>query len=230
MREEAIVKQEETAVATTSGGLKNEAGMDIKIPFVSIVAKTGKLADAFPKNVGEYVYDRMVLVGESMEGYVLDFAPYWLERRPDKDDQGKEITYEDMPRTFQTLEEANSADLLDDYAKSGSVVMAAAVSLMLAIPEGHALTSWSSFKVGKESFVAARFDVKASSYTSAGTTIDTMRNIGPLKDCTYALRLKFGSELKSRGNNSWYVPNIMAGEKISDAVKQEIESLFPNLK
>jgi len=222
---EKIVKKEEEKIVEKdhyAGGLKNEAGMDLQIPYVNVIAKTGKMSDMFPKNVGEYLYDGTTLAGASINAYLVGFKPYYIEKTGEDS--------EEMPRKFDTIDEANKAGYYDDFQSEHRVVPAAFLEMFIEAKQDSDLASWGSFVVGDNSYIAARMEVKARGFKNVGGKIDTMRVMGALRDGLHLKKLTLGSELAEYNSMSWYVPNLKVGGDTPGEVKKEIETLFPNLK
>ena len=208
------------------GGLTNEAGMAINVPEVKLIGKTGQMSSDFPKNLGEFVYDGMQLMGESFNIILVGYKPEWEEV----------IDFEAgvFPKRFATINEAASAGYSDEYTAQLKVKPVASIEFFIEVDKDSDLAAYAPITVGDKAYVASKMKVVSkTSFDGVCAVIDQMRTLGALRNGLHVLRLQITSHLVKGKSNSWYGAKLNAVKedpKTPDDVKSEIESLFPNLK
>jgi hypothetical protein len=194
-----------TDLATTAEppatGLTGEwSGADIQIPRLSLVQKSGTLADEFPK--GAFVYNREVVIGDGDSPFkltVLTARKYYQEDIPFGES-------ENLPRIFDRLEDARAAGFTLEWDSDlPRVKEAADLVVLIPIHAEHA-----SFKFGGQSYARALWTLVSSAYNSAAKPIVTAAVCGHLREGLHKGGWDVTSTLRTNQRNSWYVPTLRA--------------------
>ena len=201
-----VGKQEAQALApvTTTPptiGLTGEWGTkDIQVPRLSLVQKSGTLADDFPK--GSFVLNKELVIGDGNHPFVLTVLSarkYYQEDLPFGES-------DELPRIFDRLEDARAAGFTTDWdSNQPRVKEAADLIILIPVPEDRA-----SFHYQGQGYSRALWTLVSSAYNSAAKPIVTAAVCGHLREGIHRGGWDVTSTLRTNQRNSWYVPTVRA--------------------
>lgn len=214
-----VAKQEDRALtpATTTPparGLTGEWGTgDIQIPRLSLVQKSGTLADEFPK--GAFVFNKELVVGNGSEPFeltVLSAKKYYLEDLPFGES-------DELPQVFERLEDARAAGFTTDWNTDlPRVKEAADLVVLVPVPLEHATVTH-----GDKGYARALWTLVSSAYNSAAKPIVTAAVCGHLREGIHRGGWDVTSALRTNQRNSWYVPVVRARGLHDEVMRTFIE-------
>ena len=199
-----VAKQEAQTLApvTTTPpaiGLTGEWGTrDIQVPRLSLVQKSGTLADEFPK--GSYVLNKELVIGDGNQPFVitvLSARKYYQEDLPFGES-------DELPRIFDRLEEARAAGFTTDW-DSGQPRVKEAADMIVLVPVP---LDYATFEFKGQGFCRALWTMVSSAYNSAAKPVVTAAVCGHLREGIHRGGWAVTSELKTNQRNSWYVPIV----------------------
>jgi len=196
----ATAEPKTTALSTNSGnvqGLTGEWGTgDIQIPRLSLVQKSGTLADDFPK--GTFVYNKELVVGNGNDPVkitVLSARKYYQEDIPFGES-------DELPQIFERLEDARAEGFTTEWnSNQPRVKEAADLVVLIPVPEQYATVLFNG-----QGYARALWTLVSSAYNSAAKTIATAAVCGHLRGGLYHGGWELTSNLRTNQRNSWYVP------------------------
>jgi hypothetical protein len=195
-----------TEVATTGGGditSYNGPGgsgwdvQDIRIPYLSLVQKSGNLSNEF--SPGSFVFNKELVVAdgkEPVEITVLRADKYFVE----------DIDYDPdiRPKRFNTREEFLAEGYSLSYEAEMRVKEAAELVALIPVEEQHAV-----FTSGDgQGYVRAAWICQSSAFGTVGRTVATAMMAGHLRDGVHKGKWALTSELRSSKAMSWFVPIV----------------------
>ena len=202
-KEETTETSTEVAVPETSDmGAYNSPGgsgwetTDIRIPYLSLVQKTGSMADAFDK--GSFVFNKELQISdgkEPVEITILRADKYFVE--------DIEFDPDIRPKKFNTRDEFLAEGFSLDYEAEMKVKEAAELVVLLPVDE-----EYSTFSHDGGAFVRAAWICQSSAYATVGRTVATAMIAGHLRDGVHKGKWALTSEMRSNKKASWYVPII----------------------
>ena len=193
-------------VATTGGGdLTSYNGpggsgwdvQDIRIPYLSLVQKSGNLSNEF--SPGSFVFNKELVVAdgkEPVEITVLRADKYFVE----------DIDYDPdiRPKRFNTREEFLAEGYSLSYEAEMRVKEAAELVALIPVEEQHAV-----FTAGDgQGYVRAAWICQSSAFGTVGRTVATAMMAGHLRDGVHKGKWALTSELRSSKAMSWFVPIV----------------------
>ncbi len=215
-----VAKQEAHALAPVASmppvtGLTGEWGTkDIQIPRLSLVQKSGTLADEFPK--GSFVFNKELVVGDGNQSFeltILSARKYYMEDLPFGES-------DEMPRIFDRLEDARAAGFTTEWDSDRPRVKEAAdLVVLVPMPLDHA-----TFSFGGNGYTRALWTLVSSAYNSAAKPMVTAAVCGHLRDGVHRGGWDVTSSLRSNQRNSWYVPVVRARGLHQEEFLEFIES------
>ena len=173
---------------------------DIRIPYFSLVQKTGTLSNDF--DPGGFVFNKEILVGdgkEPLEITVLRADKYFVE--------DCEFDPEIRPKRFNTRDEFLAEGFSLEYEAERRVKEAAELVVLIPVDVEHATLTKGEGKKA-EGFVRALWIVQSSAFKTVGRTVATAMMAGHLKDGVHKGKWALTSELRSNKSMSWFVPTI----------------------
>jgi hypothetical protein len=238
-------KNEETDVVTTdenglplahtqqfgAGELDGEFGAsDFKLPYLSLVNKTGQLSNDFQP--GSFLYNKEVVVSDGKE-------PFLVTALGMKKDYVEDIEFDSeiMPRSFTRLADAEGEGYSLDYEADKRVKERAMILTLVPVPEDYGtffapdhLTEFLAEQAdrlfsGKPrmSWALAMWIVQSSAYNAVAKPLATAKMGGHLRGGLHHGPWVLQSELKNYRSNSWYAPRIRSGGRHSPEFIQWIE-------
>lgn len=196
-----LVTTEKAAIEAYNGpGGSGWDVTDIRIPYFSLVQKTGTLSNEF--DVGGFVFNKELFVGDGkdpIEVTVLRADKYFVE--------DCEFDPEIRPKRFNTREEFLAENFSLEYEAERRVKEAAEMVVLLPVDKEHA-TLFKGEGKKEEGFVRALWIVQSSAFNTVGRTIATAMMAGHLRDGVHKGKWALTSELRSNKSMSWYVPII----------------------
>lgn len=201
-----VAKQESHALAPATStppvsGLTGEwSAGDIQIPRLSLVQKSGTLADEFPK--GSFVFNKELVIGDGntpFEMTVLSARKYYQEDLPFGES-------DELPRIFEHLEEARREGFTTEWNTNlPRVKEAADLIVLIPVPQDYA-----SFEHAGKGYCRALWTLVSSAYNSAAKPIVTAGFCGHLREGIHLGGWDVTSTLRQNQRNSWYVPTVRA--------------------
>lgn len=197
------------ALAVTGGGgggIQGEVdGSDFQIPWLSLVQKSGTLADTF--DPGSFVFNKTIQIGtkESAEVRVVAHAAtkYYEETLP--------FDSPEIPRRW---------DRRQDIPQGVEYHDAADLSLFVELDQP---VSGLSVEHGGKHWAASKFTVRKSSYGVMRTLVTDQ--LGFLKDGLLTGTYRMGRDLITRERNSWYAPKLRADGRTPAELVEKIQNL-----
>lgn len=205
--DKAEEENETTEVVTTSSGgdlsTYNGAGgsgwdvADIRIPYLSLVQKSGNLSNEFAP--GSFVFNKELVVAdgkEPIELTVLRADKYFVE----------DIDYDPdiRPKRFNTREEFLAEGYSLDYNAEMKVKEAAELVVLVPVEKEHAVFT----DKDDTGYVRAAWICQSSAFGTVGRTVATAMMAGHLKDGVHKGKWALTSELRSSKAMSWFVPIV----------------------
>ncbi len=183
-------------------GLDGEWGAgDIQIPRLSLVQKSGNLADNPEFQPGCYVFNKEIVVGDGKEPFAvtaLSARKYYMEELP--------FDEEAMPQIFDRLEDARKAGFTLEWdTEEPRVKECADLVVLLPVPKEYA-----TFEYGGQGYARALWTLVSSAYNSAARPIATAAMCGHLRGGLHLGGWELTSDLRKNQRNSWYVPVVRA--------------------
>lgn len=218
------IENNEVAVVSSSG-MTNVAGMEIALPEVKLIGKTGRLSSDFSDNLGEFVYDEEEILGKEVNIILVGYQPSYEEV----------IEFEPgvFPKTFATLNDAAKEGYSDDYHAELKVKPVGAIEFLIEVHADSDLADYAPIEIDGNAYVPTKMKiVSKTSFDGVCAVIDSLR-IGALSKGLHTRRLKLEAKLVKGKSNSWFgakLSLVKPDGKLSDEVKGEIEALFPTLK
>tara|TARA_B110000196_G_C21026639_1_gene605473 strand:+ start:99 stop:803 length:705 start_codon:yes stop_codon:yes gene_type:complete len=169
---------------------------DIRIPYFSLVQKTGQLSNDF--DPGGFVFNKELSVGDGkdpIELTVLRADKYFVEDVPYDPDI--------RPKRFNTKTEFENEGFSLDYNSEMRVKEAAELVVLVPVEEGRA-----TLINGTDFYVRALWVIQSSAFNTVGRTVATAMLAGHLRDGVHFGKWALTSELRSNKSMSWYVPII----------------------
>ena len=169
---------------------------DIRIPYFSLVQKTGALSNDFKP--GGFVYNKELSISDGKQPIditVLRADKYFVEDVPYDPDI--------RPKRFNTKDEFIEAGFSLDYKSEMRVKEAAELVVLLPVDEDRA-----TLLNGNEGFVRALWVIQSSAFNTVGRTIATAMMVGHLKDGVHRGKWSLTSDLRSNKSMSWFVPVV----------------------
>lgn len=201
-----VAKQESRVLApvTTTPPIKGLTGEwgtgDIQIPRLSLVQKSGTLADEFPK--GAFVFNKELVIGDGNQPFditVLSARKYYQEDLPFGES-------DELPRVFERLEDARAAGFTTDWDSNlPRVKEAADLVVLIPVPLEYA-----TVRFNDRGYTRALWTLVSSAYNSAAKPIVTAAVCGHLREGIHRGGWDVTSALRTNQRNSWYVPVVRA--------------------
>jgi hypothetical protein len=170
---------------------------DIRIPYLSLVQKSGNLSNEF--SPGSFVFNKELVVAdgkEPIEITILRADKYFVE----------DIDYDPdiRPKRFNTREEFLAEGYSLNYEAEMKVKEAAELVVLLPVDEQHAVFTTES----GQGYVRAAWICQSSAFGTVGRTVATAMMAGHLRDGVHKGKWALTSELRSSKAMSWFVPII----------------------
>ena len=183
---------------------------DIRIPYFSLVQKTGMLGNEF--DPGGFVFNKELCVGdgkEPIEITVLRADKYFVE--------DCEFDPEIRPKRFNTREEFLAEGFSLEFEAERRVKEAAELVVLIPVDKEHATLF---FGTGKKEvgFVRALWIVQSSAFNTVGRTVATAMLAGHLRDGVHRGKWSLTSELRSNKSMSGFVPILRSMGRHDDAM------------
>ena len=178
---------------------------DVRIPYLSICQKSGNLMDEHPDWLGQFIYDKALALGRSINVVFFKVKKYFEEDLP--------YGSEGIPQRFDTLAEAREAGVeFKDCAN---------LDLLVEVPAGFD----GAEELDGKFYTPARYTVRSTAY---GATVKIL-----MKDVSFRLkgglrtgRYRLEVEKKTNGSNSWFAPKLVADGFSSQEVQAFINERF----
>lgn len=201
----APVPQGLTLPAGAEGAYDSE---DIQTPRLSLVAKTGKMADEFTP--GNFVVNKEVDIGKEVHGVVaLQFRKYWMEK----------IEFEEgvFPKRFYSKAEYEAEGYKEQWDADLRVVRAMDAVLLVPVPPEIATSEFEG-----QGYTTVLYSAAASSYKTFGMTLITA-SVRHLRTGIHHGDWTLKSELKSGNANTWFVSKILSGGRFDGPSENQDE-------
>ena len=214
--EAQMTKQENAQSPAKPGapqGISGDVGAeDLRTPYLSLVGKTGQLADEFQP--GSFVYNKETVVSDGskpLDITVLKAHKYWIEDVPYEEDI--------QPKTFDHLEEATAQGFSKEYGAESRVMPCLRSVCMIPVPE----ESDAMFSFEGTHYALCLWMLQKTAYTSAAKPVLTAALKGHLRDGIHLAPWELTSTKKSNGKNTWFAPVVKKKPKHSDNLRSFIE-------
>lgn len=210
------VETTEVATSTSGGELASYNGpggsgwdvQDIRIPYMSLVQKSGNLSNEFPP--GSFVYNKELMIcdgkpeaDDKAEGpsgpldiTILRADKYFVEDIPYDPDI--------RPKRFNTRDEFLAEGFSLDYNAEMRVKEAAELVALLPVDSQYAVFEDND----GNGYVRAAWICQSSAFGTVGRTVATAMMAGHLKDGVHKGKWSLTSDLRSSKAMSWFVPII----------------------
>lgn len=199
-------RQEQPPAAPANGlpaGMTGEWDADdVDIPRLGLTQRLGDLMKA-GFEFGSFIFDKqheLAATGDPVHVVVLACRKYWQEVK-DYDD--------DLPVTFDTLEEAKAEGFREGYTKDGCVSRAADLDMMIFLPEGTDIDTEIEFDGMKA--VLARYSASKTAYSGTVKKIATQSVRGLCRPQNGGLQnalWELVSFIKDDGKYEYSVPTL----------------------
>jgi hypothetical protein len=192
-----LATEEPTEISSYNGpGGSGWDVQDIRIPYLSLVQKTGTLSNEFTP--GSFVFNKEFVVAdgkEPIEITVLRADKYFVE----------DIDFDPdiRPKRFNTRDEFLAEGYSLEYGAEMKVKEAAELVVLVPVATEHAVFSYED-----DSFVRAAWICQSSAFGTVGRTVATAMIAGHLRDGIHKGKWALTSELRSSKAMTWYVPII----------------------
>lgn len=180
---------------------------DMAVPRLNIGQKSGTMCDDNPEWIGQFIYDKGIALGNSINIVVSKLRKYYAE--------DLEFDSPTKPQIFQTHAEAVAA----------GVMVKDVCDIDLLIECNEEMEQFGMVDAGGKSYAPARWTVQSSAY---GRTVGILlRDLagwlkGDIASGVYTLT----TEKRSNDKNTWYVPTLKTKEKTPEALRGEIKEKF----
>lgn len=215
---------------------------DTKVPVLGLINKVGPLSDLFPKNAGEFAYNKRVVLGAPYTGpgsqkdefglavIPLRFEKSFVETYRD----GEEIKFgakiEPPQKVFATAEAAYAQGYIADFdaPKFNNVEEKGDLVFLVAGPADDAEDAF-FLEIGGLFFTPASFSVRRAAYRDVFQNIKTWsaRPGSKVHNKLCLLRSKKKSKVRNGVPSSWYESSISATRKLTEAEIATIEAAVP---
>jgi hypothetical protein len=206
----AIVEAAPPQLATTSVPMPSAfegefTSADMRIPYLAICQKSGKMMDEHPDWLGQFIYDKAVALGKKISVVFFRVKKFYLEDLPYGSDG--------IPQKFDKIADAREAGV--DF------VEVAELDLLVEVPADFD----GADEIGGKHYVPARYTVRSTAYSATVKILVkdvSLRLKGNLASGLYAIEV----EKKTNGSNSWFAPKLTAQGFSEQAVQDYIAEKF----
>lgn len=178
---------------------------DRKVPYLAICQKSGKMMDDNPTWLGNFVYDKLHMLGNKLNVIFFKCKKSYVEDLP----YGSEA----FPQKFATIAESRDAGV--------AVQEVGELDCLIEVP----LDFEGAEDIEGKGYIPARYTVRSTAY---GATVRilvkdvNLRLKGVLASGMYTLAV----EKKTNGSNSWFAPKLSPNGPTSEAVQNFITDNF----
>ena len=208
----------ETAIVTTTASSESLAApinmpsafegeysaADIRPPYLSLCQKSGNLMDEHPEWLGQFIHDKAVALGTSINVIFFKISRYYLEDLPYGSDS--------IPQKFYKIADARAAGV--------ETINAADLDMLVEVPADYDLAE----EVDGKKYVAARYTVRKTSFAPLINILG--KDLSFAKNNRASLLYALVSVKKTNGSNSWYAPTLRAQGFAPQAVQDYIAERF----
>lgn len=206
----AVVPDTPTTLVAASIGVPTAfegefTAADRKVPFLTICQKSGKLMDDKPAWLGNFIYDKLHCLGNSINVIFFRCKKSYVEDLPYGSDT--------FPQKFDTIAAAREAGV--DVQEVGEL------DCLIEVPADFD----GAQEIEGKSYIPARYTVRSTAY---GATVRILvkdvglRLKGVLASGIYTLAI----EKKTNGSNSWFAPKLSPNGTTPVAVQEFIADNF----
>jgi hypothetical protein len=178
---------------------------DMRIPYLAICQKSGKMMDEHPDWLGQFIYDKSVALGKKINAIFFKVRKFYVEDLPYGSDG--------IPQKFDKIADAREAGV--DFVEVGEL------DCLIEVPEDFD----GADQVGDKFFVPARYTVRSTAYSATVKILVkdvSLRLKGNLASGLYSIEV----EKKTNGSNSWFAPKLAANGFSSPEAQEYIASRF----
>lgn len=178
---------------------------DMRIPYLALCQKSGKMMDENPDWLGQFIYDKAAALGKKLNVVFFKVRKFYLEDLP--------YGADGIPQKFNTVAEAREAGV--DF------VDIAELDLLIEVPADFD----GATTIDGKGYLPARYTVRSTAY---GATVKilvkdvSLRLNGNLASGLYTLE----AEKKTNGSNSWFAPKLSANGTTPTEVQDYIANHF----
>ncbi len=142
------------------GGFEGEfAASEMRTPYLSLVQKTSPLFDEMPTALGQFVYNKAIVLGDSIRIVFVRATKWWVEDLP--------YGTEQIPQRFKRMEDARTAGFTPNQ-----LVEVAELDLLIELDATlEGIDEVADLIEGTKAYLIARYSVRSSSY---GRTVPTL--------------------------------------------------------
>lgn len=215
---------------------------DTKTPLLGLINKVGPLSDAFPKNAGEFAYNKRVVLGTRYTGpgalpdefgvpvIPIRFTKTYIETYREGVELKFGITMDPPQKSFATAQAAYAQGYAIDYdaPKFNNVEERGDLVFLVAGPADDAEDAF-FLQLGDLFFTPASFSVRRASYRDVFQNIKTWSQRPGSKVHNKLCLLSSKKVTKSKGGktNTWFESRITATRKLTDDEIATIEAAVP---
>lgn len=178
---------------------------DMRIPYLAICQKSGKMMDENPDWLGQFIYDKSAALGKKITVVFFKVRKFYLEDLPYGSDG--------IPQKFNTVAEAREAGV--DF------VDVAELDCLIEVPADFD----GADEIEGKSYIPARYTVRSTAYAATVKILVkdvSLRLKGNLASGLYTIDV----EKKTNGSNSWFAPKLSAAGTTPEAVQEYISNHF----
>lgn len=178
---------------------------DMRIPYLAICQKSGKMMDENPDWLGQFIYDKSAALGKKITVVFFKVRKFYLEDLPYGSDG--------IPQKFNTVAEAREAGV--DF------VDVAELDCLIEVPADFD----GADEIAGKSYIPARYTVRSTAYAATVKILVkdvSLRLKGNLASGLYTIDV----EKKTNGSNSWFAPKLSAAGTTPEAVQEYISNHF----
>lgn len=178
---------------------------DMRIPYLAICQKSGKMMDENPDWLGQFIYDKAAALGKKITVVFFKVRKFYLEDLPYGSDG--------IPQKFNTVAEAREAGV--DF------VDVAELDCLIEVPAGFD----GADEIEGKFYIPARYTVRSTAYAATVKILVkdvSLRLKGNLASGIYTIDV----EKKTNGSNSWFAPKLSAAGTTPEAVQEYISNHF----
>lgn len=178
---------------------------DMRIPYLAICQKSGKMMDENPDWLGQFIYDKSAALGKKITVVFFKVRKFYLEDLPYGSDG--------IPQKFNTVAEAREAGV--DF------VDVAELDCLIEVPADFD----GADEIEGKFYIPARYTVRSTAYAATVKILVkdvSLRLKGNLASGLYTIDV----EKKTNGSNSWFAPKLSAAGTTPEAVQEYISNHF----
>lgn len=207
-----------TVVALNEAERYDDGSRDIIIPKLGLVNNVGDLWKKFPRNAGDFVFEKRLVLGSSVEVIALSLRKFYVECKRD----GQFLKYGDgiMPKIFTSASEANRNGYAIDFdsLSPNKVEEAGEILFLVAGPADDAASSF-YIEVDGKSFAPSLMSFRRGGFREAWKLVNTVKvRADSRKGDLFGTLFTLTSFLKEDTvkKQAWFEPRIAVTRRVTE--------------